>query len=444
MKYCLSLMVGAGFYLSGISFTGAQTLEEAIRQTLDGSPNVLVQSAGRQAQENLLRQAKAGFFPTLDIAAGYGIEDSKNSSTQNFSGNDVSLNRREVSATLSQNLFNGFATVAEVKRNQALVNAAGFDVHQTSEAVALEVVEAYLEVLRRQQLVALAKENVAVHERIATKMAQSAKQGAHRGVDARQAEGRTALAFSLLLQAQGDLQDANARFIQIVGVAPDNLVLPAAISGGLPATLDVALQGAHEHPAILSARKAVRAAREDVKVVLGTYYPEISLDFAASDNNNLDGVRGDNDDILAMVRMRYNLFRGGADKAQVAERRERVIEALETLRQVQREISEDARLSWNALTTAQARLKYQTLHRESSRDVHEAYKQAFKIGKRTLLDVLDVRNELFNAQSTEVNGRLTVAFAHYRIYAAMGTLLGRMQISLPNTATTRTYQGLFD
>ena len=33
---------------------------------------------------------------------------------------------------------------------------------------------------------------------------------------------------------------------------------------------------------------------------------------------NLDGVKGDNDEKYAMLRMRYNLFRGGSDMARVS------------------------------------------------------------------------------------------------------------------------------
>ena len=50
----------------------AETLQEAIDYTIQTNPNVLIASSNRLATDQVLRQSKAGFLPTVDIFAAYG------------------------------------------------------------------------------------------------------------------------------------------------------------------------------------------------------------------------------------------------------------------------------------------------------------------------------------------------------------------------------------
>ena len=52
-----------------------------------------------------------------------------------------------------------------------------------------------------------------------------------------------------------------------------------------------------------------------------------NLELGASANNDLDGVEGHSDDFTAMVRMRYNLYRGGIDVGRQQEAMERSSES---------------------------------------------------------------------------------------------------------------------
>ena len=80
------------------------------------------------------------------------------------------------------------------------------------------------------------------------------------------------------------------------------------------------------------------------------------LELGYGNNKNLDGVKGDNDEKWAMLRMRYNLFRGGSDMARISETTHLTNEAREVMSRTQRQVEESTRLSWNAYTSAAERL----------------------------------------------------------------------------------------
>jgi len=60
-----------------------------------------------------------------------------------------------------------------------------------------------------------------------------------------------------------------------------------------------------------------------------------------------------------------------------------------------------------------------------------AYKQQFTLGQRTLLDVLNTENELFEARKSYVNANYDELFAQYRLLNAEGKLLDSLRVARP-------------
>lgn len=61
----------------------------------------------------------------------------------------------------------------------------------------------------------------------------------------------------------------------------------------------------------------------------------------------------------------------------------------------------------------------------------KAYQEQFNIGKRTLLDLLDSENELFQSSRSLTSAVYQEVFARFRIVAATGELLDNLEIILP-------------
>jgi adhesin transport system outer membrane protein len=165
-------------------------------------------------------------------------------------------------------------------------------------------------------------------------------------------------------------------------------------------------------------------------------YPRFDLELSGSRNQLLTPPVGGVPDAMtpdfnrsAMVRMRYNLFRGGADMGRIAETRFQVQEAEETARRTERQVEQAIRLSWNAYKSAAQRLPHLIKHAEASQLTREAYNKQFALGQRTLLDLLDAENEAFTAASNLLNGRYVELFSRYRVLADMGMLLSSIGVA---------------
>jgi outer membrane protein, adhesin transport system len=424
------------FLLAGLAFLQASTvhatsLEESVATTLESNPEIGIVGANRQAIDQELRQARAQYFPSLDARAAGGPEYTNSPATRNRDGSETLL-RLESQLTLSQMLFDGYAAQSEVDRQLARIDSASRRVRETAEFVGLDAIEAHLDILRNQALVALAVQNIEDHQRISDQVGRLEREGAGSIADVTQADARLAAAQSALASARGSLRDAEAAYRTVVGIPPAELEDPVVPVVAVPESAEAAAaKAAAENPTVRIADADIEVAKAELEGSRSGYYPRLDLELGAGANRNLDGIEGSDVDAQALLVMRYNLFRGGADVARERESFFRLSEAREELGRVRREAVEDALVSYSALLTARDRVQALRDQAEATRATRNAYAQQFDLGQRSLLDLLDAENELFVARSNLVTSEYTETFAVYRVLAVIGDLLMVLDIDAP-------------
>ena len=387
----------------------------------------------RLAADSGLRAAQGGYLPKVDVLAGYGREGTDNPSSRAEPGSNDwnTLSRGESTVRLSQMLFDGFATSSEVGRNKATVNSRAYALLNTSERTALTVAQVYLEVLTRQELVRLAEDNLKSHERIHDQIRLRTDRGVGRTADLNQAEARLAQARNNLITEQTNLVDAQTNFYSAVGADAVDLQQPAT-GVQLPDTLVQARQQMIENSPILrSAEADIAAAEQQYKAAKSTFYPRFDAELGRSANNDIDGQDGHYNEWEAMVRMRYNLYSGGSDKATLEARSYQANEALDIRNNALRQLNEELGLAWNALNNARTQLPIAQKYVDETSEVRAAYQKQFGLGERTLLDLLDSENELFTAQRRLAEIKLAEQYTQYRLQATLGTLLKSQGVVAP-------------
>ncbi len=420
-----------------VGIANADTLQEAVAATVKTNPDVLAATHERQAVSKEIDQAKAGYYPTLDLAVGTGWEMTDNPSTRASGRGEVHLNRDEASLNLRQMLFDGFETPNEVDRQEARTNSRAFGVYSAAENTALDVVLAYHNVLRQQKLVELAQTNLEAHQRTHDQIMLRAERGVGRKADMEQSLGRLALAEANLKSEQANLRDAETAYIRVVGMPPSSLSLPDSPISMLPASVDEAIATAIEnHPTLRLANYDVESAQAQHATAKAPFYPDLHFELGTRADHDIDGQEGKDKDITAMLRLRYNLYNGGRDSARREETAFLINQAAEIRNNTHRQVEESVRLSWNAWQTLNAQMPAREQHVQSSEKARDAYQQQFSLGQRTLLDLLDSENEVFRARTALVNTKYDELYAMYRILNSMGMLLQGLNVELPEAAAT--------
>ena len=108
----------------------------------------------------------------------------------------------------------------------------------------------------------LSKDNVATHEKTLEQVRLRFEKGAGRKADVQQADSRVAYARATLVQAEGNLRDAEARYLRVIGELPGDIAKPASPAKQLPKQEEEALsQALSRNTALLAAQKQLEAAR---------------------------------------------------------------------------------------------------------------------------------------------------------------------------------------
>lgn len=438
-RWVLALLIGSTFALSGAKGSQGETLEEAVRLAVSTNPEVLELAADRRAVNYELRQARGGFFPSVDFRGATGEEftDSPTTRTREapLDNGEVWLWRNDSALTIRQLIFDGFETQSEVDRQKARVDSAAYRVGDTAETIGLNATLAYLDVARWRVLVGIAEDNVRAHEATLRDVRRLAEAGRGTVGDVSQAESRLAAARETLVRTEGSLRDVEANYIRLVGQAPADLVRPVLTDADLPYDREGAVDLAvRNNPAVLVFLADIETARAERRAADAPFFPRLDLEITGEANKNIDGVRGFERQLTAQAVMRYNLYRGGTDTAARQEQVERIIEAERALDRIRREVAEEARLAWHAMMTARGRVETLRDQVEANENVVNAYREQFLVARRFLLDLLDSQNELFQSRSALATQDYAALFAAHRVLAAGGTLLSTLGVERPEDA----------
>lgn len=422
---CFLCVTVVGFAHS-VSVSSAGTLTEAVAMALKTNPEVLAAKTNAQAVEQQIIQAYAAYLPTIDLTMGYGREVSDNTTSRSVFGNDdhhLTLNRGESGILVNQMLFDGFGTSHNIVRARALVESSQYELNSTLDRISLSAVEAYLEVARKHELLELVKDNVLLHQRILAKVRAKYEAGGSDQADMRQTVSRLSLSMANHASSQGAFRTTRYRFVRIVGMLPKTWSRPTLSDNQLPESLDLAIkQSLKSNPTILTAQFALRSAKAEKEQTKAGFWPRIDLELGYNNNANVGGSAEHSNNALAMLRLRYNLYRGGTDLSRSRELGKRVDQRVELLENLRRTTRENIEIAWESINTSRERMKFLHKHVAVSQGVTTAYHDQFRMGKRTWLDVLNAENELFNAKTALVNETFNFLWASYQLLASMGTL----------------------
>jgi adhesin transport system outer membrane protein len=425
----------------------AQSLEESMRTALRSNPEVLSSGFSRQAANQDLRQARAGYLPQVDIRAGSGYQWSDNNSTRTAplpAGNARTrgLHRTESQLTVRQLLWDFGGVDAQVEGAIARRAQNAHRVREVSEVIALRVSDYYIDLLRQLSLLQVAQENVTNHQQITGRVGARLRQGRGDQADEQQAQSRLNVARAALAEAQGRVREAQARYLSVVGQPAGTLAAVQAPFNAIPASDEDAVRLAEaQSPTIQAFRSQVEFARSNIDEANARFLPRIDLEGGGSLNNNVDGVRGRENDARVMVMLRQNIYAGGADMARRGAAVARHSEAQQNLARAVRDTSELVRVAYSQLSSARERLEVFRQQEQNARRVRVAYDQQFNLGTRSLLDLLDSENELFVSRSNVIDIEHLVVFRAFRVLAAMGVLLPTMGIDPPPEAAVPARSG---
>lgn len=406
--------------MAGLSMTAqAQTLPEVVNQALQTYPAVLAGAARTTAARTDITRARSAHFPQLGISASANAFSS--------GGMPDGTKRSLISPTVRLNLWSGGKIEAEAQRAEALSLGAEHQQAITLDEVAQLAAEAYLNWAKTADLYSLAVRNVNAHRETLNDIQKISQADTGRRVDFEQALVRMENASLALQQRKSDFAQAIQRVRRFwpgeMDARPVNLdadVLPSGVLGNVPASLVQAMAMVSEDlPPIAQARAQLRAAEASVRVAKGQYWPTVDLSLSRQLNNTGQQVA------FAQLQVNAPFYNGGATSALVEGAAAQVKSAEFALEEAQLLAREKAAFAWQEWASAKSRSETGISQSVVGERLVTAYRQQFRVARRTLLDLLNIQSDTFNYNSAARAAFHDERLARVRLLAATGELAAR-------------------
>lgn len=384
----------------------------------------------RSVLENELDRAKAGFGPRIDVTGRAGGSLLNDSATRGSNLDSKMYGTANVSATLVQPIWDGFATRSRVRTAQSTLNSVKSRVFDTATSLSLDGIIAHIDLLRRRIIYDLSEKNVTQHKSILAQAQDRANMGADTQADVAQAQSRLQRALSSLSEAKAMLLVAEETYRRLTGLPSNGKLVsvtmpPEVFSAPEP----IFAQAEKANPKLAAYLQDIRAARGERELADSAFLPTFNVE--AGPNYSDKGGGTDrwvySFDVLGTVR--WNVFNSGADVAGRKAASARVRQSRQVMYNYIDDLKLDIESTWTNYQAAQEQYRHYSKAMEYNKYTRVAYLEQFMIGKRSLLDVLDTESELYNSSTQAETARGNILVGAYRLVALTGNLLPQMSIN---------------
>jgi len=295
-------------------------------------------------------------------------------------------------------------------------------VRDATQQLLLDVIGAYLSVRRDAALYGVASETyeLLLQQRNLTLARLNLRDATAPDVD--QTSNRLELAAGQLIASRSALEVSAAAYRSLVGSYPEDLAAPPPLPP-LPTLEELYASAEVSNPRILSQRHIADASRAQLAGARAARGPQVTADVNAGRLNSSPYENTNySEQVTAEVRFEVPLYSSGRLVSRVREGIQRSIAAEQSVEDTRRQVRELLASDWNRLHSAEQELpRYQAAVAAAQRAV-EGVKRQETAGIRTLRDVLDVTNDLFNARTAEVRAQVALYFRHASVLSSAGLL----------------------
>lgn len=406
------------------------TMEETVQQALRYNPAVKSAQAGRDMAVAGEERARAGFKPTVTLSGGSALRQSATSTTRAYGQSHDVLPASDISLRLSQPLWTGGATAARVEVQQANLRSADSLLLDSVNSLVYEAVATHATVLCYMALLQVADAQIQAHEEILGTVRQRFQTGAATSGEVTQIESRISRVRAQRAATQAALDAANAEYLRVTGIEPLAGLSPVPQPARQFAAAEEVVRAGHLHnPRLLSAKAAIDVRTGEKKLAHSAFYPTVSAEAGPVYERQFGSKsEPERSSMEAGVRVRWELYSGGADEAAVRERTAGVAQARQDLQRYADQLKQDVTSTWSSILSADLRVKQYGSAMKFSRNTRENFYEQFLAGQRSLLDLLDADSEYFNSHAERVLAENALLLGRYRLLALAGELASTLGV----------------
>lgn len=447
------LVLALAVALLPVTRAHAEDLLQTYQLARAGDPQLAAAGSGRLATREGAVQARALLLPQLDGTASLQKSRNNSSSTntqfvtdpndpngipqqvqfnvQN-TGNDTS---RNLNLNIRQMVYDR-SNFTRLKSQNALSQASDFQLKSAGDSLVTRTSAAYFNVLVAIETLTAAEASETALKKQFDFASKRLEVGLAPITDVHEARAQYESVRANTIVTRNALEDAYQALTEITGTSVHNLK-------GLPEDFQPALPGDHDadgwvtaaidnNPALKAKQLQVQSSEADVETARAGHWPTLYLNGGYGDSKSfgdstlsgrptLPSDRQNRGPTLGLT-LNVPIFSGGAIQSRVRQAIAQRDVDNDQLEQQKRALVRNTRNAYQTLVAGISEVEARRLAVVSARSAYAASQVGLEVGTRTVLDVLNNQQTLFNAERAFALSRYNFLQSRLLLEQAAGTL----------------------
>ena len=392
------------------------TLQQCINTALKNHPAINAAAGTIRQSESKIGQARAGYYPQINIQSGYSrigpAPTSLRSDPYNYYSNSLNLN---------QTLFDFGKTSSSVDIQMLTKQSAEADFQNTAASLVLGVKEAYYSFLKAKMSETVAKETVNQFQQHFDVAETFFETGKSSKIDVTSAEVNLSNARIQLISVQNALHIARVNLNKAMGLisAPEYDVEEQFHLEQISISFETALAQAYENrPDLLSTGLKKEALEKSIDLNKKGYLPVLSG--SASYGYTGEELNTDNKSWNVGVALTFPLFTGLSTKYAVEEARANLDVAKANEESLRQKVYLEVQSAWLNRREAFERIEAGRIIVRQAEETLELARGRYATGVGSSIEITDAMIKLNNAKMTYITALSDFSVAEANLEKAIG------------------------
>jgi adhesin transport system outer membrane protein len=440
MNFRLSLFViGFIFTCSAQAFT----LKEGLKIALENDKDIQTKNNSIEIVLDEIRSAEGLNYPVVDFMGNVQKERLTGS---RISANDYDRKAYDWEFILRQPLYDGRDAHYEEKLQRARYESAKYYMLESANAIALQYIEAYLNVLREKSLMEFSQESLSINQEIFAKNKVKFDKGFATRLEFERSQAKLNESIANHASQTMNYEESLITLRNFVQFDVDSATLKSPyFSMPIPRSLEEAKKEAFEvHPSVKVSDNNIHVAINEYKREQKRFHPHLDLVARYGRGDEIPGLEQQTNEYSVGLEVRYNLYNGGKDMA-ASQKAQKYIEEKRILSERSRQqIENRLRLAWNAFTLNDQKYPQMRTYTDSKKAVLETTMVEYDLGTADLNLLLTTQDEYIISKKAMIATQRDLLLAKYRIREAIGDVVERLMLSDDVLHETQHTRGLAD
>ena len=415
-------------FLSNTTF--ALGIDEAIKSTIENNPKVQIAYEKLKESKELIINASNQKLPTITstISGTYSNSDSSTSTldttTETFTD--------KYKLTLSQNLYDAGEKNFEISRAKILYNSETLNFRITIQNLILSAIEGYLTVINYQKSLEANKKNFDSVSRFLDETKTKFDLGSATLYDLQNADSAFAIAETNLFIAQQNYDVSKITFNRIVGLEPIDLLDIVDINKDID-LISFLNNLENKNYNLLLLTNNIK--NTEILLAKEKLSSKPSLDLSAtaeySDSGRIDSGTEKVNGTFGLT-LTIPIFQKNNDKSDIRKYQSKLLQSELIFYDTIEDLKIQGSNLYKNYLISKSKISSNTIQLKSIETSIESIKEEFRIGTKTVTDLIDVESDLLSVNVNYHSSRKDLILNYFHIMALEGSLIGIFENYLPD------------